>query len=84
MSSGKGTQAEIGSVFLNTLFESTGNQQTKKEILMRHWHEITSEELDKLIVTLEQAGLITITQSGPHVSFKMTESCLEVFRKEVE
>jgi hypothetical protein len=84
MSSGKGTQAEIGSIFLNTLFESPGNQQSKKEILMRHWHEITSEELDKLVITLDQAGLITTTVNGTSITYKMTDKCLEVFRKEVE
>jgi len=83
MSSGKGTQAEIGSIFLNTLFESPGNQLSKKDILMRHWHEMTSEELDKLVVTLDQAGLITTYVNGSSVGYKMTDKCLEVFKKEV-
>ncbi len=82
MSSGKGTQAEIGSIFLNTLFESPGNQLSKREILMRHWHEITSEELDKLVITLDQAGLIITIVNGANISYKMTDKCLEVFRKE--
>lgn len=81
MSSGKGTQAEIGSIVLHSLFQEHDHQLDRRELLMRHWHEITADELDKLTVTLEQGGLITVSTQGPKVTYRMTERCIEIFKK---
>jgi hypothetical protein len=81
MSSGKGTQAEIGSIVLHSLFQEPEHKLDRRDLLMRHWHEITAEELDKLTMTLEQGGLISVTTNGPRTTYRMTEKCIEIFNK---
>lgn len=81
MSSGKGTQAAAGTVVLTALFEAENYKMSRRDILLDHWHEITAEELDKLVETLSQGGLISIISAAPDIYYQMTPKCLEIFNK---
>jgi len=81
MSSGKGTQASAGAILLTALFEAPDYKLDRKQVLLDHWHQITSEELDKLVNTLEQAGLIVTIVVEPKIFYQMTPRCLEIYNK---
>jgi len=83
MSSGKSTQAEIGALLLNSLWNTPKQEMKREDVLRNYWHMMSAEDLDKLITTLEQGGLIVLNHStNGKVSYGMTEKCKEIYRKE--
>lgn len=83
MSAGKSEQAEIGVTFLNALWEAPNHIQTRRKILMDHWHTFSVEELDNLVQTLEAAGLIKC-EISTEIHYQMTQQCIEIFQKKHE
>ncbi len=86
MSSGKSVIAEIGALLLNSLWEAKDYTMARKEILRIHWNMMSAEDLDKVVETFLQAGLIEANMmnggSGSAMQYTMTEKCKKVFRKE--
>lgn len=83
MGSGRSAQAEIGGIFINTLWGTLDKKISRRDILIKHWNDFSSEELDKLIQTFEEAGLIRVISAGNLVTYEMTEKCKEIFLKNV-
>lgn len=81
MSSGKATQAEIGTKFLAAMLEKENLTIARKEFLANNWADVTSEDFDKLIETLRQAEMIHITLNGNDIAYKMTEKCVNIVHK---
>lgn len=81
MGTGKSTIQESGTIFLNDLWHVQDHKITRKEVLQNHWGIIDAELLDKLVVTLEQAGMIKSIIDGPTVTYIATEKCLEILGK---
>lgn len=85
MKSGKSDQAEIGTIFLTALWreykENKNAAMSRRKLLLQHWMDFGSEELDKLVITLEQAGLIRSVHSANEICYQMTPKCLEIFKK---
>jgi hypothetical protein len=63
MASGKTDIASAGAIMFNALWDDPNHCVSRKLFLRKHWTEVDSELLDKLIVTIESAGLITSTIS---------------------
>lgn len=83
MASGKSSLAEIATLVLGALYESEERVMARKVILQRFWNVFDqgAETLDKLITTLEQAGMITAVVNGNELSYRMTEKCVEALFK---
>lgn len=90
MSTGKSTQAQIGSIFLTALWEVTNSKTGKsklsrKTFLMNFWNQVSAEDFDKLLNTLEQAGMILIDYSSPkEPHYVMSKKCIEMFTKKAQ
>lgn len=85
MSTGKSNQAEIGSIILNDLWAAEKNKLSRVTILSTHWGDISAEDLDTLVSTLEQAGMIKTTFVDDSVGYQMTPACREIFEsKEIK
>jgi hypothetical protein len=84
MSAGKGTKAEIGALLLNSLYAAAGRTLTRREVLTRHWQEMDSEELEKLVETLRAAELISVGSKGKDITYTITDKCVEMFNKSGE
>lgn len=78
MGTGKSTIQEAGTIFLNDLWNMAEHKITRKEVLQNHWGIIDAELLDKLVTTLEQAGMIKSFIDGPTTTYVATEKCLEI------
>lgn len=85
MGNGKNPHANMGATILLTLWDQ-GNGKTikRREILLRHWNEIGSEDLDKLLVTLEGAGLVRMTAVGHEPAYELTQLARDAFLKNVQ
>jgi len=80
MSTGKSTQAEIGAIFLQALWDMKG-EGTKRDMLVKHWQDFSDEELSQLVNTFAAAGLIGVTVTGVEQTYSMTPKCRELFEK---
>ena len=78
MSNGKTEQSQAGGIVLTELLTAKGYQLTRKELIRRHWQSFDSELLDKLVVTLEQAGMVQQIQCKDGLWIKLTPTCLEM------
>lgn len=81
MGTGKSTIQEAGTIFLNDLWHMSEHKITRKEVLQNHWGIIDAELLDKLVVTLEQAGMISSHHEGSVCTYIATAKCLEILGK---
>lgn len=81
MSNGKSTISEAGGLVLSALLNCKDYKMSRKSLLMNHWNDIDGEILDKVVATLDQAGLITQGVSeGNLVAYQLTPKCIEVMK----
>lgn len=83
---GQGTLKTAGAILLQRLLDESTHALSRKVILRDHWFDIDGELLDKLLITLEQGGLVqTINSSdiGGQL-IKMTPKCLSIMKPEVK
>lgn len=81
MGSGKNPHADLSAKLLAEMWRMNGTTYKRREILLRHWNEISSEDLDKLIATLESAGLIILSPTGHEPAWILSNKAKEIFLK---
>lgn len=77
MSSGKSTIAEAGAMLLPEMMKAQGCKLSKSEILSKHWMNVDSETLDKLMIALEQGGLVTQIVVGSQIYYQLTQKAVD-------
>lgn len=70
MATGKSNMAEAGALVFAEL--SRGKPVSRKELLKIHWMDFDDGILEKVMVTLDQAGLITTMLNGSDVTYTLT------------
>lgn len=78
MGNGKGKLSEAGAIVLNDLLQAPNYALGRKEILRKHWSDFDATLFDELIATFEQGGLVQTIAAGNSISYKMTQTCLEI------
>lgn len=84
MSVGKSNEAVAGSYLMNEMW-TRGGSISRVSFLQKYWYEVSSETFDKLIVTLEQAGMIGRSyglNGAASETLTMTEKCKNIFKGE--
>lgn len=81
MSSGSSDLANIGAKFIATLWERPNHQISRKEFLMKNWSEVTSEDFEKLVLTLQQGDMISLANEGMEIAYRLTPKALEMLTK---
>jgi hypothetical protein len=85
MGAGKNPHADISAVILTTMWQQAcnGNHKLKRrEMLFKFWNEISAEDLDKIIQTLQGAGLIQMTPVGMEPAYELTNLAKNIFLKD--
>ena len=85
MSGGTSPIAEVGAIVLQELAEAEDHILTRKELLRRHWQKFDAETLDKLIITVEQAGYLKVIPipGGSGYAYQMTKKAVnQLFGKD--
>lgn len=77
MGHGKSEISAAGGIVLTDLLAAKNHTSTRKKIIRDHWQDFDSDTLDKLVATLEVAGMIQLTQVGGEISYTLTETCLK-------
>jgi hypothetical protein len=77
---GKGIISEQAGIFINALWDAKNHTAIRRDILFQYWSEFDAETLDKIVVTLEQAGMVR-TSLGDQVEYQLTEKAQEKFNK---
>lgn len=70
---GKSTLNEAGQLLLEELVASKEGYVSRRMFLREHWNDVDSDLLDKLVVTLDQAGIIEQRVSGGDITFHLKE-----------
>lgn len=85
MAGGKALDSEIGSIFLNELFESERQTLSKRDFLRKNWSVVTLEQFDGLVQKLIQAGMIQESMGTPEGAvYTMTTKCCDMLFKDKE
>jgi len=82
MTTGRSTISEAGAVVIQELSKQPLYQQSRKLLLMNNWNNFDGELLDKVVSTLEQAGLIRQIINNNAVIYQLTENCLDQLEME--
>ena len=83
MASGKSTIADAGAILLTELQNKDDHCLDRRIVLRNHWQDIDAEILDKLAITLEQAGMIQSILSSTEntIYYRLTSKALEILGK---
>ena len=80
ISQGKSTLGEAGAILLEVIWNESNKAISRRSFLYRHWSRVDADTLDKLLITLEQAGLIkSILDNNEGPVYKMTQLCIDKF-----
>ena len=80
MGQGKGSIADGGRAFIDSLKMSRGYRMTQKEMLYTNWGHFDLEQLGKIVSTFETAGFIkTICNCDATIEYMLTAKALEKF-----
>lgn len=77
MSTGKGNLAEAGAMVFAEIKRSAGGWVSRKDLLKHHWMDFDDQILEKVVVTLEQAGMIQTMVSNNDAMYRLNEKVLE-------
>lgn len=86
MSAGKSTEANAAGLLLTAMIDA-GGSLTRKEFLFKHFTDVSAEALDKVIITLKDAGMIEESWTGassPIACYTLTKKCREIFRAKAQ
>lgn len=78
MASGKSTVSEAGALFFQIILSTTDYQISRKEFLQVNWANVDAETFDKLITTLEGAGMVSPDVRGHEVYYRLTNKAVEI------
>jgi hypothetical protein len=77
MSNSKTEQSQMGGLIITELLSAPTHQMDRKDIIRNLWQQgLDVETLDKISITLEQAGLIKQIVTGNKMVLSLTPSCL--------
>ncbi len=79
MSSGKSTISEVAAILIEDIWQSAAKALTKQEFLTKHFHQFDLDIVDKCVMTLAQAGLLTEGLDKNQIYFTVTPKCIEAF-----
>jgi len=79
MSSGKNPHANMSALILTQMWAANGSALKRREILIKYWNEISSEDLDKIMLTLEGANLIKGTAVNNEPAYELTQRAKDEF-----
>lgn len=84
MSHGKSEISQLGGLLITELIGAPDHMRSRKELIRKYWMEgLDAETLDKLVITLESAGMITqIVSSNEGMFLRLTKQCLEMIQGE--
>ena len=79
MTVGKSPEAVAGSLLLDEMWRC-GGSITKQAFLVKYWYEVSAETLQKLVITLNEAGMIVLDMRNAE-AYVMTKVCRDMFEK---
>lgn len=83
ISSGQHKNANIAAMLLTHLSKCKDFTCTRKEFLGIHWMDVELEEFDKLISTMDAAGILDVTLGGQaRTTYTLTKKAIEKFKGE--
>lgn len=84
MGSGKNPHAGTAGSILLTLWKEANNSLKRRDILLKHYNDISSEDLDKVMLTLESAGLVRSQVNGSEMAYQLTQLAKDAFLKNIQ
>lgn len=81
---GKSSLADIASKFLKELWESEKHIIGRREFLGKYFTDITAEDFDKLLTTMQTGDIIELVVSGVEIKYKLTSKGIGIFQKHQE
>lgn len=79
MSNGRTEQSQAGGLIVTELLAAKNYMLSRKEILRKHWQIVDAETFDKIVVTLEQAGMVvSIMGQDRQIWLKLTPLALDM------
>ena len=85
MGGGRSSLSEVSTIAITAVYEAPGHRISRKNLLQRNWSSFDAETLDKIMLTLTQAGMIDEKMTQEGLDYVMTEKCIEIlFKKDVK
>ena len=84
MSTGRSEKAGISGYILGLFWEAANYNLSKREILFKHWNQVSSEELDKVIETFIASDILSLTPNGNgQLAYTLTKRIIDKLNEKV-
>lgn len=74
---GKSSLAFQKALIITELLEREGHQATRSMLMRKHWMHFGATELDEIMLSLEQAGLVTMEARGSQIVYMVPDDGIE-------
>jgi hypothetical protein len=78
---GKSDISTLIKSFLVIMFKAEEYRLTRKQVLQRGFGDFDSNELDKIVETLNQTGFVAQLTGGKEIKYQLTKVCVEWWEK---
>lgn len=68
-------------VFILSLLNAEGNKLTRRQTLKKHYGDFDAFDLDKIVLTLEEAGAIQSYSNGKEITYKLSHEIVDHFTR---
>lgn len=80
MGKGQSAIAPANAIVINEMLRNPKNETTRQHLLHKFWGEFDAGDLDKVEMTLEQANIITISNTAQNRYYQLTDIFLNAYR----
>lgn len=77
MGAGRAPLAESVAIFLTLLYNEPQHQMSRKDLLFKHWNNFDTDNLDKIVATLESGGNLQSLMGDNSMIYCLTEKCIK-------
>jgi hypothetical protein len=72
--------APANAIVINEMLRNKKNETTRQHLLHKFWGEFDASDLDKVEITLEQANIITISNTAKDRYYQLTDIFLNAYK----
>lgn len=80
MAHGKSEISQAGGMLITDLLSAENHMLSRKQVLRSHWQDFDGDLLDRLVGTLETAGMLRQHQMKEGVFYQLTQTCIDMMQ----
>jgi hypothetical protein len=84
MAAGQSDKAKIATLVMTLLWQAPNYTLRKKDILLKHWNDMTSTEFDEIMLTFQAADMVSNGAMGNEPAYVLTQKAIDQLEAKIK